>query len=182
MLDRWVEKLSVFETEKAAARLSRELRRGGGEHLRRRRGVVALSLVSMSSMAVVVLYQMGMIRRIPEPPLPGLDAERVDGSPEAYGILGMPDGALGMVSYAATLMLAAAGGKNRARTAPWLPLALAGKAAVDATQAARLTRDQWVDHRAFCSWCLLAAGATFAALPATLPEAREALRHLRRPG
>jgi uncharacterized membrane protein len=133
----------------------------------------------MGSMAVVVLYQMGVIRSIPEPPIPGFDADKVDASAEAYQLLAMPDGALGMVSYATTLMLAAAGGKDRARTAPWLPLALSAKATVDAAQAAKLTWDQWADHRAFCSWCLLAAGATFSTLPATLPEARRALRALR---
>jgi uncharacterized membrane protein len=179
MLKRLAAKFSVFETERAATRLSRELREGRGEHLAGRRRVVALSLVSMGSMAVVVLYQMGLIRSIPELSLPGLNANKVDASPEAYGILGMPDGALGMVSYATTLMLAAAGGKDRARTAPWLPLALTAKASVDAAQAAKLTWDQWADHRAFCSWCLLAAGATFAVVPAALPEAREAWRNLR---
>jgi uncharacterized membrane protein len=179
MLKRLAEKFSVSESEKNASRLSRELRTGRGEHLDQRRRVAALSLVSMGSMAVVVLYQMGVIRSIPEPPIPGFDADKVDASAEAYQLLAMPDGALGMVSYATTLMLAAAGGKDRARTAPWLPLALSAKATVDAAQAAKLTWDQWADHRAFCSWCLLAAGATFAVVPATLPEARQALRTLR---
>jgi uncharacterized membrane protein len=179
MLKRLAEKFSVFETERAARRLSRELREGEGEHLDQRRRITALSLVSMTSMAVVVMYQMGVIRRIPEPPLPGLNAEKVDSSAEAYQILAVPDGALGLISYATTLTLAAAGGKNRARTAPWIPLALTLKASVDAAQAAKLTWDQWAVHRAFCSWCLLAAGATFAVVPATLPEARQALRTLR---
>jgi uncharacterized membrane protein len=179
MLERLAERLSVFESERSAARLSRELRRGDGEHLELRRRVIGLSLVSMGSMALIVLYQTGVIRHIPEPPLPGFNADKVDGSAEAYQILGMPDGALGLVSYASTLMLAAAGGKNRARTAPWLPLALTAKATADAAQAAKLTVDQWTKHRAFCSWCLLAAGATFAVVPATLPETRSALRNLR---
>jgi len=178
--NRWVAKFSVFETEDAAARLSRELRTGDNEHLAMRRRVAALSLVSMGSMAVVVLFQMGVLRSMPEPDLPLLDADKVDASPEAYQILAMPDGALGLVSYATTLALAAAGGKNRARTAPWLPIAMAGKAAVDAAQAAKLSWAQWADHKAFCSWCLLAAGATFAVVPAVLPEARAALRALRR--
>jgi uncharacterized membrane protein len=179
MLNRLAGKFSVSETEADAARLSRELRTGTNQDLQQRRRVALLSLVSMTSMGVVVLYQMGIIRSIPEPRIPGLDADKVDASPEAYQLLAMPDGALGMVSYAATLALAAAGGKNRARTAPWLPLALAAKTTVDATQAAKLTWDQWADHRAFCSWCMLAAGATFAALPASVPEARRAWRQLR---
>lgn len=46
--------------------------------------------------------------------------------------------------------------------------------------AAKLTVDQWTKQRAFCEWCLAAAGATFAALPAVMPEATAAWRRLRR--
>ena len=60
-----------------------------------------------------------------------------------------------------------------------MPLAMAGKAAVDAAQAAKLTVDQWRLHRAFCSWCLTAAAATFMVVPLVVPEARAALRGLR---
>lgn len=140
--------------------------------------MAALSLVAIGSMAVISLYQMGVIRHLPEPPLPRLDADRVDASPEAYEKLGMPDAVLGLRSYATTLALAATGGEDRAESAPWLPVLLAGKAAFDAYQAGRLTVHQWTRHRAFCSWCLLAAGATFATLPLTVPEAKRALENV----
>lgn len=35
---------------------------------------------------------------------------------------------------------------------------------------------QWPRHRALCSWCLVAAGASFASVPLALPEAVEVLR------
>ena len=142
--------------------------------------MAALSLAALGSMGVITLYQMGLIHHLPEPPLPGLDADRVDASGEAYARLDMPDAPLGLGSYAVTLGLAALGGPDRAETRPWVPLALAGKVALDALQAGKLTWDQWSRHRAFCSWCLLAAGATFAMVPLVLPEARAALGHLRR--
>ena len=56
--------------------LSRQLREGTGEFLARRRGVVGLSLAAIGSLGIVSLYQMGIIERVPEPPLPGLDAEK----------------------------------------------------------------------------------------------------------
>ena len=93
---------------------------------------------------------------------------------------GVTAGTLVDGSYAVTLGLAALGGPDRARTRPWVPLALAGKVALDALQAGKLTWDQWARHRAFCSWCLLAAGATLAMVPLVLPEARAALEQLRR--
>lgn len=161
------------------AELSRELREGTGEFLERRRRLTGLSLVAAGSMAVISLYQTGVIGHLPEPPLPYLDADKVDAAPQAYEKLNTPDAALGLWSYASTLVLASMGGEDRARTHPWIPLALAAKVAADTLQAAKLTVDQWTKHRAFCSWCLLAAGATFAAVPQVIPEARAALRHLR---
>jgi len=166
-------------TRAAAARLSRELRRGGGIWLRQRRRASALTLGAIGAMAIVSLYQLGLIRHLPEPPLPGLDADRIDGSSEAYTRFGVPDAVLGVGSYAATLGLIAMGGADRSVRQPWIPLLLAAKAGVDTANAARLTAEQWTRHRAFCTWCLAAAGATFATLPLVLGEARAAWRTVR---
>ena len=62
--------------------LSQQLRRGTGGFLGRRRQIVGLSL-GMVPMGVVALYQMGIIEHVPEPPLPGLDGDKVDAAPEA---------------------------------------------------------------------------------------------------
>lgn len=114
----------------------------------------------------------------PEPPLPLLNADKVDASAEAYAKFSTPDAILGLGSYAATMGLAAMGGANRARTMPWIPIALAGKVAFDVASAARLSVDQWTKHRAFCFWCLVAAAATFATAPLVMPEAFAAARQL----
>jgi hypothetical protein len=76
--------------------------------------------------------------------------------------------------------LAAMGAKNRSETHPLIPLALLAKVGADAAQAAKLTVDQWTKHKVFCFWCLLAAAATFVALPLAVPEAVEALNNLRK--
>jgi uncharacterized membrane protein len=131
-------------------------------------------------MGLIALYQVGLLKHLPEPPVPGFDADKVDASDEAYSYFQTPDAFLGLGSYAATMGLAAIGGKNRAQTQPWIPLALLAKTGADAAQAARLTVDQWTKHKAFCFWCLLAAAATFAALPLAVPEAVEAVHQLRK--
>jgi hypothetical protein len=158
--------------------LSRELRLGSGRILRRRRQVVSLSLIAAGAMMPITLYQTGIIPHLPEPPFPGLDADTVDAAGEAYAVLATPDAALGLASYAVTASLAAMGRERRAETHPWIPLALAAKVGLDAVFAAKLTRDQWTRHRAFCSWCLLAAGASLMTVPLVIPEARVALREL----
>lgn len=159
--------------------LSRELRFGSSRFLRLRRKSLSLSLIAAGAMAPIALYQMGVIRHLPEPPLPRLNADKVDASAEAYGILQSPDAVLGLGSYALTAVLAAAGGEDRACTRPWIPLALAAKVVVDAAAGGKLTVDQWTRHRAFCSWCLLGAGASLATVPLVIPEARAAITRLR---
>jgi len=152
--------------------LSRELRTS--PKLRRRRQVVGLSLIASASMGVIALYQTGLIKHLPEPPLPKMDADRVDASAEAYSRFATPDAILGLGSYAATMGLAAMGGEDRARDMPLVPLALAAKVTFDVANAVRLTVDQWTKFRAFCFWCLIAATATFAMAPLVVGEAIEA--------
>ncbi len=160
-------------------RLSHQLREEVNQYLQRRRAIVGLSLVSVASMGIITLYQVGLIEHLPEPPLPYLDADKVDAAAEAYEILAVPDATLGLLSYAVTIVLASMGGKDRARQQSYLPLALLAKVLVDAGQASKLTVDQWTKHRAFCSWCLLAAGATVATVPLAVPEARAAYAQYR---
>ncbi len=123
--------------------LSKELRTGAGDFLEERRGVIGLSLTAIGCMGLIALYQTGIIRRLPDLPLPLMDADKVDASPEAYSHLQMGDAIIGLGSYAATMGLTAMGPRDRAQKQPWIPLALAAKATVDAAQAAKLSYDQW---------------------------------------
>lgn len=158
--------------------LSRELRGEDGRWLKNRRTIVGLSFTAAECMQLVGLYQMGLIRHLPDPPLSGFDSDKVDASEEAYEKLSMPDAYLGLVSYAATAALSAMGGPERARDRPWIPALMGVKAIVDAAQAGKLTWDQWAKHRAFCIWCLIAAGATFATVPLAMPEALAGVKKL----
>ncbi len=165
-------------TSPAAEQVSDHLRRHTSDLLRRRRRVAALSLAASGAMGVVSAYQMGLLRHVPEPPLSLLDADRVDASGEAYRFFHTPDAALGLASYATTLVLAGMGQDPRVEDRPWIPLALAGKVLADALGGVFLTLEQATKHRRFCSWCLLAAAASLAMLPQVIPETRLALRRL----
>lgn len=166
-------------TSTAAEAVSDDLRRGQGDWLEQRRRIAALSLSGIGSLGVVAAYQTGLIRRPPEPPFPGLGAERVDAAGEAYEFLKTPDAALGLVSYAMTLVLAGMGDRTRATSRPWVPLALAAKVLFDAASGIYLTLEQGTKHRRFCSWCLAAAATSVAMVPSALPEAAAAWRNVR---
>ena len=124
-------------------RLSRELREGRSDDLRRRRIGIGLSFAGATIGGVVGAYQTGLIGRLPDV-LPGkvFDAERVDASDYAYQRMQTPDGILMMITYSTTAALFAAGGKDRGR-----------------------------DNRALCSWCQLATVASALSLMVALPEA-----------
>lgn len=166
-------------TSKQAERVSDDLRRRITPNLRRRRRQTALMLGAAGAMGVIVLYQTGIVRHLPDPPLPGVDSDKVDASGEAYETLKTPDAALALASYGVTLALIGMGGADRARQQPLVPLLAAAKVAGDGAGAAWLTAEQLTKHRALCFYCLAASAATWAALPAALPEAREAWRTLR---
>ena len=155
-----------------AERVSRDLRTGSGDLLRRRRRAGALSLSSMASLGVVTAYQLGLFRHLPEPPVGVFDADRVDASGEAYQFLKTPDGALGLASYAATLALVGMGSARRAQERPWVPIALAVKVAADVASSVFLTAEQVSRHRRLCSWCVGAAATSVAMVPQVVPEAR----------
>ena len=137
-----------------------------------------MGLSAMGSLGVVTAYQMGLFRHLPEPPLKVFDADGVDASGEAYQYLKAPDGALGLISYATTVLLAGMGTARRAEERPWIPLVLAAKVGFDAAGAIFLTAEQASKHRKFCSWCLVASALSLAMVPQVVPEARSAARHL----
>lgn len=104
--------------------LSQELRTESGGFLELRRGIVGLAMVASGSMGLITLYQVGIIKHLPEPPLRGLDADRVDASTEAYSRFSTPDGVLGLGNYVVTLGLAAMGERIARRSSPGFPYCL----------------------------------------------------------
>jgi hypothetical protein len=68
----------------AAEAVSDALRRGDDPFLRARRRTAVLQTCAAATLGGVGLYQFGVLRSVPEPSLPGLDADRVDASGGTY--------------------------------------------------------------------------------------------------
>ena len=77
-------------------------------------------------MAAVSLLQTGIIRHLPDPPLPGFDSDKVNSSETACA-LGVSDGTLSLASPEANIPRAAWGGADRVERTPLLLIAQAGK-------------------------------------------------------
>lgn len=162
-----------------AEEVSDALRRLDSADLSRRRMATGLTLLATLALVVVHAYQTGLLRTVPEPRSRVLDADRVDASGEAYRLFGTPDAGLGIASYGVTLALIGAGAEDRATTRPWLPMLAAAKVTADAVSSGYLFAEQVTRHRAVCSWCTIAAAASWVSLPVVAPEAWRAWRSLR---
>jgi hypothetical protein len=161
--------------------LSRDLRHGYGPFLKRRRTIIGLSFFSCAVLGTVALYQIGVIKKLPEPRGKSFDTGKVNGSGEAYSMLATPDAFIGLASYAVTAGLAATGSENRSRTRPWMAVGMGLKLLADAALAGKLTMDEFRKFQAFSVWSVLTALATWTALPLAFPETKAAFQQLRRP-
>lgn len=160
------------------SRLSYELRKSDAEDMQRRRWMIGLSYVGIGAGLVVGLYQTGILRRLPDLPFRPFDATKVDKAPYAYKRLQTPDALLMVASYAVTAILAGAGGKNRAKDNPALPIAMAAKALYDLGVALKLGQEEWRENRALCGYCQAATVASLVSVGVALPEAVKAVQHV----
>jgi uncharacterized membrane protein len=155
--------------------LSRELRTHASPELRRRRWMLGLQLVGVAAGAVVGLFQIGILKRLPDYPSRWFDATRVDASEYGYRYFQTPDALFMIANYAATAILVGMGGRDRARQMPAAPIALSVKAFGDVVTNLFLARQEWRDNKAFCGYCQSATVASLATLLLSIPEARRAL-------
>ncbi|MEX2494773.1 MAG: vitamin K epoxide reductase family protein [Woeseia sp.] len=160
--------------------LRREIQETDSRDMRRRKAIVAANLIGLASMGLVSLLQMGMVRRLPEPRVRVLGlpmkTKKVNFSDAAFGY-GAPDGTINLVAHSTNIALAAAGDSNRARSRPWIPLALAIASAAQAGVAGKYLFHQMpkVD-RAWCPYCVVDAVTHLATFALAMPEALKAFR------
>ncbi|MEO6588714.1 MAG: vitamin K epoxide reductase family protein [Pyrinomonadaceae bacterium] len=157
--------------------LRRELQDGESEDLNYRRGIIALSLVGIGAMTAVTLLQMGMVKHLPDPPLPDFDSDKVNSSNTAYA-LGVPDGAMSLASLAANIPIAAFGGIDRAETMPLVPLAAAAKSTVEAAVAGWYFYQMPTKEKKWCAYCIVGAAANIGIAALSLFEAKKAWKNL----
>ncbi|MBD1880951.1 MULTISPECIES: vitamin K epoxide reductase family protein [unclassified Coleofasciculus] len=159
--------------------LSQELRKGQNPHMSRRRAIIGLSMLGGSMGQLVSLYQTGIISHLPDPPGQTLfDADRVDASNYAYSRFNSPDGPIMVLTYAITAWLAAAGGLDRARRNPLLPIAMGIKILIDVVTNLELAREEWSENKAFCEYCQVATVCSLTSLVLAAPEVIAATRAL----
>lgn len=135
---------------------------------------IACCCVAIGSLVPVVMLQLGKIDDLPDFPARIFNTKKIVLSKSAFP-LGIPDGMLGIGSYAVTLLLLTTAKPSR----PLLQAALRGKLMVDGAMAARNTRKQITNFGRICTWCMGTAVAT-AGVVYFARKGREADRRHRR--
>ncbi|GAB2787436.1 putative membrane protein [Hymenobacter luteus] len=158
--------------------LSLELRHGKSADLKRRRWIIGLSLVGVAAGQMVSLYQTGIIKHLPDPPLDVFDSDKVDASDYAYKRLDTPDALPMIMTYGLTATLAGAGGMNRAAQQPLLPVAMGLKTLFDTVTTVKLGREEWQENKALCFYCQVATVVSIASVVLAMPEALKGLKKL----
>ena len=85
------DKITKTIIDKSTQEFRAELQQKKTEGLKRRRKIIGLSLLGMGAMAAVTLFQTGILKHLPDPPIDGFDSDKVNSSDTAYA-LGVPDG------------------------------------------------------------------------------------------
>ena len=83
-----------------------------------------------------------------------------------------------VANYAITAWLAAAGGLDRARRNPLLPIAMGIKLVWDGVTNIELAREEWSENKAFCEYCQVATLCSIASIVLAVPEVMTAVRTL----
>lgn len=160
-------------------KLRRELQNSDKKDLRARRGIIGLSLIGIGAMTAVSLFQTGIVKHLPDPPIKNFDSDRVNSSDTAYA-LGVPDGTLSLASLAANIPFAAFGGENRAEEKPLIPIAFAAKATVEAAVAGWYFYQMPTKEKAWCGYCIVGAMANFGIAALSFVEAKRAWKEIRK--
>ena len=116
---------------------------------------IACCCVAIGTLVPVVMLQLHAIDDLPDLPGHIFNSRKIVLSKGAFP-LGIPDGMLGIGSYAVTILLLVTAKPGR----PLLQAALRGKLLMDGTMAARNTRKQITKFGRVCSWCVGTAIAT----------------------
>jgi uncharacterized membrane protein len=151
-----------------------ELRDGRSPLLRHRRRLATLAAVGAVDFAIISLYQLGVIRHLPDPPGRIFDSDKVNASTSAYRF-GLPDGPLGLASYAAILVLAGAGGAENTGRRPIFDALLAAAVGAGVVGAASYLYEMVRKQQRACAYCLTGAAVNFAMVPAAVHLVRSLL-------
>ena len=145
------------------------LRNNSTESLARRRKMGLLSAIGLIDFAVISLYQMGVIRHLPDFPAKVFDSDSVNASRKAYA-MGLPDGTTGAIMYSVNLALLSAGGTRETGRPKWLSYIIGGSVIAGAVGALDYLYDMTFKQKKICPYCVTGALVNLSLVPLAIKE------------
>ena len=108
----------------------------------------AATVTALASLGIISARQFGWIEKLPELPGELFQSNKLTTSEDSK-VLGLPDGPLGLGSYALTLLLISRG-SSLARY----------KVVADLLYAVSRSGSTYLKKKELCGWCLIALGAS----------------------
>lgn len=140
----------------------RKIQRQNDQQAKNLRQIAILSVLGIIDFIPITLYQLGVIKHLPDPPGRVFNSDKVNASKEAE-IAGLPDGGVSMLMYAANVVLAGAA-LARTKNQKVFNYGLAGIALGQAGGGLYYLYNMVKVQKKICVYCVTGALINFAAL------------------
>lgn len=140
----------------------KKIRARKGEAADNRRKIALLSAIGLLDFVPISLYQLGIIRHLPDFPGELFDSDYVNASDEAQ-VAGLPDGPVSLLMYAANLVLVAGALKKKKKRNVFDYL-IAGNSLGQAAGGAYYLYNMATEQKKICPYCVAGALINFASL------------------
>ncbi len=145
------------KAESPVQKIRNRFGRAGGN----RRDIALLSAAGIAGFVPVSLYQLGIIRHLPDFPGDLFDSDYVNASEEAQ-IAGVPDGPVSLLLYAANLVLVSEALKKKKRS--MFDYLIAANSLGQAAGGAYYLYNMATKQKKICVYCVAGALVNFATL------------------
>lgn len=139
-----------------------QIRKRSGLAADNRRNIALLSAIGIMDFVPISLYQLGVIRHLPELPGKLFDSDYVNASGEAQ-VAGLPDGPVSLLMYAANLVLVSGALKKKKKRNVFDYL-IAGNSLGQAAGGAYYLYNMATVQKKICPYCVTGALINFASL------------------
>ena len=156
-------------------KIKNELRKEDNAELDVKRRIALLASLGLLDFLIISLYQLGIIRKLPDVSVKGIDSNYVNASDEAYK-MGLPDGPVSAAVYILILVLVGVKGTKNSGRGPVWDVLLGGAIAANAAGALDYLRVMIFKQKKICPYCLAGAIINFIMLKLFAGKALGALR------
>lgn len=137
-----------------------ELRYNASHELTKKRELAVLSSIGLLDFIIISLYQLGVIKMLPDVPVKYFDSNYVNASKEAYK-MGVPDGPVSACVYALILLLIGVKGTKRTGRGSIWDVLLGGAILANAAGALDYLRVMIFKQKKICLYCITGAIINF---------------------